>query len=68
MKAVTGREMCKALERAGWTLKRIKSSHHHYERPGDPRIVSVPVHAGKTLKPGMQHGIMRKAGLTEADL
>jgi predicted RNA binding protein YcfA (HicA-like mRNA interferase family) len=28
MKPVTGKEMCRALERQGWTLARIKGSHH----------------------------------------
>ena len=34
MKHVTGKEMCRALERNGWTLSRIRGSHHIYTRPG----------------------------------
>jgi predicted RNA binding protein YcfA (HicA-like mRNA interferase family) len=68
MKRVTGRELCRALERAGWTLDRIKGAHHIYVRQGRPRPVPVPVHGHQTLKTGTQRAIMREAGLTDADL
>ena len=39
----------KWLERAGYRLVRIHSSHHIFEKPGMP-ILSIPVHNGK-VKP-----------------
>ncbi|WP_277883305.1 type II toxin-antitoxin system HicA family toxin [Nostoc flagelliforme] len=30
MKAVSGKALCKILERQGWELKRITGSHHIY--------------------------------------
>jgi predicted RNA binding protein YcfA (HicA-like mRNA interferase family) len=68
MKHVTGKEMCKALERAGWRHVRTTDSHHVYNRDGAPRPIPVPVHGNKTLKTGTQRSIMRAAGLTDADL
>jgi predicted RNA binding protein YcfA (HicA-like mRNA interferase family) len=68
VKAVSGKHLCKVLERKGWTLVRIRSSHHIYQSSDGSRIVSVPVHANKTLPKGTQHGIMKTAGLTDADL
>jgi predicted RNA binding protein YcfA (HicA-like mRNA interferase family) len=68
MKAVSGKELCKVLERHGWVFQRIKGSHHIYARDGRADIISVPVHGNKTLKTGMQRAIMKQAGLTEADL
>ena len=68
MKAVSGKDLCKVLERRGWLLQRISSSHHIYSRPDRSDILSVPVHGNKTLKTGMQRAIMKQAGLTEADL
>lgn len=61
--------MCKVLERNGWHLKRVRGSHHIYVHP-DQRdtIVPVPVHGNRTLRTGTQRGIMREAGLSEADL
>jgi len=67
MKAVSGKELCRALERQGWTLQRVRGSHHRYGKPGHAPVV-VPVHGNRTLKTGTQHGIMGAAGLTEADL
>lgn len=67
MKALSGRELCKVLERKGWTLIRINSSHHVYGKAG-ARPIPVPVHGNRTLKGGTQRGIMKQAGLTEADL
>ncbi len=68
MKAVSGIRLCKVLERKGWTLNRIHSSHHIYKSPDGSHTVSVPVHGNQTLPTATQHGIMKTAGLTDADL
>ena len=68
MKRVSGKQMCKALERKGWVLDHVRGSHHVYRGPDGRTKVSVPVHGNQTLKPGTQHGIMKDAGLTDADL
>jgi predicted RNA binding protein YcfA (HicA-like mRNA interferase family) len=68
LKAVSGKGLCKALERKGWQLIRVRGSHHIYRQPGNPTDISVPVHANKSLKTGTQLGIMKSAGLTEDDL
>ena len=60
--------MCKILERRGWIFQRINGSHHIYTRPGNRFTLSVPVHGNRNLTPGVQHTIMRIAGLTDADL
>ena len=39
----------KLLERHGWMLVRINSSHHVFKKPGAPDV-SIPVHHGK-VKP-----------------
>jgi predicted RNA binding protein YcfA (HicA-like mRNA interferase family) len=67
MKAVSGKDMCKALHRQGWILVRVRGSHHRYEKTGFPPV-TVPFHGNQTLKAGLQQAIMRTAGLTEADL
>jgi predicted RNA binding protein YcfA (HicA-like mRNA interferase family) len=65
---LSGKEFCKVMERHGWTLARIRGSHHIYTRPGAPRPVPLPVHGNTTLDIGLQRQIMREAGLTEDDL
>ena len=68
MKTVTGRDLCRAAERKGWRLSRVKGSHHIFSRDEGEPSLSIPVHAGIDLKPGIQHGLMKQAGLTDADL
>ena len=69
MKAVSGKDFCRVLEKHGWVLKRkTKGSHFIYTRPNDPATISVPVHGNKDLKKGLQADLMRQAGLTESDL
>ncbi|MHB1422590.1 MAG: type II toxin-antitoxin system HicA family toxin [Gemmataceae bacterium] len=68
MKAVSGKEMCRALENRGWQWVRTRGSHRYYKHPSGGRTISVPVHGNKTLKTKTQRAIMKDAGLTEADL
>ena len=67
MKIVSGKRMCRVLEQRGWALARINGAHHIYRHTTGRRTV-VPVHGKQDLKPGTQRGIMRDAGLTDADL
>jgi predicted RNA binding protein YcfA (HicA-like mRNA interferase family) len=68
MKPVSGKHLCKVLQRQGWVLIRINGSHHLYWRPNHPVILTVPVHANRDLPTGTQRALMRLAGLTEDDL
>jgi len=68
MKAVSGKELAKVLERHGWSLLRIQSSHHIYGKPGSNVRLSVPVHGNQTLKTGLLKHLLNLAGLTENDL
>jgi predicted RNA binding protein YcfA (HicA-like mRNA interferase family) len=58
MKAVSGRELARVLERKGWQLLRVRGSHFLYGR-GTERIV-IPVHGNETLKTGMQRDLMKQ--------
>lgn len=63
MKALTGREVCRLLEARGWVLHRVSGSHHIYRHVGRGRVISVPVHAGRALKTGLQRALLRSAGI-----
>lgn len=67
MKRLSGKEMCRVLERLGWVLDRIRGAHHVY-RHTDGRTVPVPVHGNKTMKIGTQRSVMRLAGVHPSDL
>lgn len=55
-----GKELVKLLQKNGWTVKRVKGSHHIMEKGG--RSVSVPVH-NTDIQKGLLHAIMKETGL-----
>jgi predicted RNA binding protein YcfA (HicA-like mRNA interferase family) len=68
MKSISGRSLCKIVERYGWELKRITGSHHIYARRSTNAILSIPVHGNRDLPTGTLRSILKDAGLTEEDL
>ena len=64
MRSLKGREVIKALAKAGFEEVRTSSSHVIMKRPGNEGTVSVPVHAGKDIKKGTLSGIIKQSGLT----
>ena len=57
-------EVIKAFERAGWINRGQRGSHVKLTRKGNPNILSVPVHKGRTLKIGLLKDQINKARLT----
>ena len=68
MKAVSGKRFCGILESNGWQLKRVNGSHHIYTKAGVAVRISVPVHAHRALKSGLQRHLMRLADISESHL
>ena len=68
MKSISGKKLCKVLESRGWSLKRIKSSHHIYSHPNSENILTVPVHGNRDLKQGTLSSLLKAAGLSEEDI
>ena len=54
---LTGAEMVSFLKSQGFTVARIRGSHHVMER--GERRTTVPVHGSKILRIGTLHGILR---------
>ena len=55
---VSGREVVRALERAGFEVQRVRGSHTFLKHP-DGRVTSVPVHSRETIGPGLMRSILR---------
>jgi len=68
MKSVSGKALCKIVERKGWVLKRITGSHHIYVKNEVKVILSIPVHGNRDLPVGTLKSLLKDAGLTEGDL
>lgn len=65
--SITGGQLVKALGTDGFTVVRIKGSHHRIEHP-DGRRTAIPVHGKETLGPGILLKILRDVDLTRDDL
>ncbi|WP_414583245.1 type II toxin-antitoxin system HicA family toxin [Scytonema sp. PCC 10023] len=59
----TGEEVISALKKVGFQVVRQKGSHVRMQHE-DGRVVTIPVHAGKTLGKGLLRKILRDAELT----
>jgi len=55
-------DVIRAIKTAGWVLKRVRGSHHHYTHPTKPGIVTVP-HPRKDIPAGTLRSIERQAGI-----
>ena len=64
MRPITGKELCRRLNEAGWSLRRVNGSHHIFGKLGERKIIAVPVHGNQTIKPGLALRIARDAGIT----
>jgi predicted RNA binding protein YcfA (HicA-like mRNA interferase family) len=60
-------KVIKAFERAGWVNRGFRGSHVKLTKEGNPNILSIPVHKGKTIKIGLLKDQIKKAGLTEEE-
>ena len=62
---LNGKVVLRALERAGFRLERVTSSHHVLRNPEIPGSkVIVPPHGAHDLPPGTLRSIINQAGLT----
>jgi predicted RNA binding protein YcfA (HicA-like mRNA interferase family) len=58
---VTGNEIIAKLKAAGWSLNRIRGSHHILTKGG--KAVPVPVHGSRDVGAGLLAAIQRQTGV-----
>jgi len=68
MRALSGREFARLVERHGWTLLRIHGSHHIYGRTGSTVRLSIPIHGNRALKVGLLRNLAKLAELPDGAL
>ena len=68
MKAISGKDLARLLERCGWELLRVNGSHHIYGKLGSVVRLSVPIHGNQMLKLGLQRHLLKLAEITENEL
>ena len=62
-----GKELVRALERAGFSVGRTRGSHVFLRHP-DGRTTTVPIHSGETIGPGLLSAILRDVELSVDEL
>ncbi|MGH2460090.1 MAG: type II toxin-antitoxin system HicA family toxin [Chloroflexota bacterium] len=65
---ITASQVVRALQRAGWEVKRQDGSHVQLKHPDQPGLVTVAFHPGTIIKPGTLTGILHQASLTVEEL
>jgi predicted RNA binding protein YcfA (HicA-like mRNA interferase family) len=60
---LTGAQLIKLLESAGFNDMRVRGSHH-FLRHSDGRVTVVPVHSNEIIGPGLLSKILRDCELT----
>ncbi|MGF1638048.1 MAG: type II toxin-antitoxin system HicA family toxin [Cyclobacteriaceae bacterium] len=56
---ISGKELIKILEKQGFTLVRVKGSHHRMKND-DGRVTTIPVHKNEDLPKGLLRKIIRE--------
>ncbi|MBI1865486.1 MAG: type II toxin-antitoxin system HicA family toxin [Nitrospirae bacterium] len=67
---VSGKQLCKTLEKEGFIFVRQTGSHRIYQKESGEGIVTipVPVHSNKPLKKGTLLGILKRSGISREKL
>ena len=61
---VQGKEILRALRKAGWEVFHVRGSHHQLEHTLKKKKVTIPIHAGKDLKRKTLKSILEKVEMS----
>ena len=62
--AASGRDVLRALQRAGFEVRSVQGSHHVLVYPDTRTRIVVPVRVERDLPRGTIRGVIRQAGLS----
>jgi predicted RNA binding protein YcfA (HicA-like mRNA interferase family) len=66
---LTGKQLEKAILRAGWYLHHSRGSHFYYRHQGHPKKqITIPIHAGEIIPQKTLKSIIEHADLTLEEL
>lgn len=60
---ITGKQLVAALNHLGFSVIRVKGSHH-FLKHSDGRVTVVPVHGREIIGPGLLNKILRDCDIT----
>lgn len=64
--SISGKEMCKILQKLGFEMIHGKGSHFRFKHPDGRRTV-VPVHSNEDLVKGLLREILNQINITRED-
>lgn len=62
-KNISGKQLCKILQKNDWVLLRVNGSHHVFGKIGEEARIVVPIHSNTPIKTGLLKAILKTAGL-----
>lgn len=65
---ITAKQLIRKLKEHGYVLYASEGSHQHFIHPQKPGKVTIPVHAGKIIGPGLLKAILRQLKLKPEDI
>ena len=65
---LTAKQLIKKMQEHGYILFGSEGSHEHFIHPEKPGKLTIPVHAGKIIGPGLLKAILRQAKLKPGDI
>ena len=65
---LTAKQFIKRLAAHGYRLESTRGSHQHFTHPQKPGRITIPVHPGKIIGPGLLKAILRQLKLKPEDL
>ena len=68
MRALSGREFARLVERRGWQLLRVAGSHHIYGKARSAVRLSIPIHGNRPLKIGLLRHLAKLAEISDVEL
>jgi predicted RNA binding protein YcfA (HicA-like mRNA interferase family) len=69
MKQLNAQQLQKELNIRGWSFARMRDgSHMQFKKVGVPKLITIPVHGSRPIRPGLLRKILRDAGIDPAEL
>lgn len=65
---LTAKQLIGKLKEQGYVLYGSEGSHQHFVHPHKPGKITIPVHSGKIIGPGLLKAILRQAKLKLEDI
>ncbi|MFY9269458.1 MAG: type II toxin-antitoxin system HicA family toxin [Candidatus Manganitrophaceae bacterium] len=64
---LTAKQLIKQMKKHGYTLYQSEGGHQHFTHPQKPGKITIPMHSGKIIGPGLLKAILRQIKLSSQE-